>query len=58
MLYPAELLARTASILTDFIGGVKVEHGEILNGGKYHLAIPKRQIFWYDKKKNGRNLYG
>ena len=45
MLYPAELLARTAYILADFSGGVKVEYVEILDGGKYHLSIPKRQIF-------------
>ena len=45
MLYPAELLARTAYILADFWSGVKVGDVEILDGGKYHLSIPKRRIF-------------
>ena len=57
MLYPAELLAHALHILADFSFSVKVEVVEILGGGKYHLSIPKRSFFWYDKKKNGRNLY-
>ena len=57
MLYPVELQAYMLHILADFSKSVKVEAVEILGGGNYHLSIPKRSFFWYDRKKNGRNLY-
>ena len=57
MLYPAELQAHISYILADFFKSVKAGMVEILVRGKYHLSIPKRSFFCYDKKKNGRNLY-